>query len=109
MSQSSGETPQSRVGGIELSESDRHRLLASERRRVVLDVLANRSPPVDLEDLAGAVAAREADEGRDGSDAGRVAIMLHHRHLPILTEIGVLEYEPSSRRIETVHATIGRP
>lgn len=84
-------------GRGELSESDRHRLLADRRRRVLLDVLADRDGPVELTDLAATVAARE-----DGTDDERVAIDLHHHHLPLLDDLGVVVYDPARNRILAV-------
>lgn len=89
----------------ELSESDRHRLLAAERRRLALDVLADRTAPVDLEDLATAISAREADAPpRPTYTDDRVAITLHHQHLPMLDEAGVVDYDPASRRVVSIGA-----
>ena len=104
MSQSS--PPYALAESTDLSETDRHRLLASDRRRVVLDVLEDRPSHVDLEDLAAAVCSREVEDGRHGSDPEAVAISLHHTHLPLLTDAGLLEYVPSSKRVEAVHATV---
>ena len=85
----------------ELTESDRHRLLASERRRVVLEVLDGSTASIALEELARQVAARES--GRDVVDAEaaeRVAVSLHHTHLPKMANLGVLRYDPVVRRID---------
>lgn len=84
----------------ELTESDRHRLLAAERRRHVLSILSERPTPVALDDLAGAVAARET--GRDGAVETRVTdvqISLHHAHLPEMAELGVIDYDARTHRI----------
>jgi Fe2+ or Zn2+ uptake regulation protein len=83
-----------------LDESKRHRLLANDRRRLVLDVLEERPAAVGLEELAGEVAARE-----DGLDAAReetvykVLVSLHHLHLPKMTDIGVISYDPDAQQI----------
>lgn len=77
-----------------------HRLLSSERRRTVLDVLAEQPMPVGLEAVAAAVAEREADADAPVEDAiDRVAVTLHHNHLPRMADAGVLEYEPSARSV----------
>lgn len=100
MSYSSTDTPDGRAGTAEPTETERHRLLASERRRAVVDVLTTLAAPVDLEVLVEAVAAYEAgvDDPTD-ERTGRVAISLHHQHLPMMAEVGVLEYDPSTNRI----------
>lgn len=77
--------------------ADRERC-ADERRRLTLEVLANRVGPIGLEELAAAVADRA---GFDGSAAvERVALELHHDHLPRLADRGVLDYDPDRRRVE---------
>ena len=84
-----------------LTGSERHRLLAAERRRLVLQVLAGEPPPVDLETLAVEVAARETESlAVDEQTIDRVAIALHHTHLPMLADAGVLAYDPESHRID---------
>jgi hypothetical protein len=85
---------------LELDESDRHLLLAVERRRVTLDVLTNEFVPISLDDLAVAVAKREVN-GSVATDESveRVAISLHHNHLPKLVDYGVVEYDPDERLI----------
>lgn len=90
-----------RGAAIDLSESERHRVLASDRRRTVLAVLGERRAPSDLRRLAEAVARREADDSTTPGDAERVAISLHHRHLPLLDDLGVVAYDPDARRVES--------
>ena len=89
------------------SPSERHRILAAERRpRLALDYLADRTGPVDIEELAAAIAAREADENSPDDDTVRqVAISLHHVHLPKMAEIGVVDYEPASSVVESYPPT----
>jgi hypothetical protein len=87
-------------GSIELSESDRHRLLSNERRRQTLDALADRATPIDLDELAEAVAARERKSGDFEDEAiERVTIALHHNHLPTIGEVGVIDYDADSNRV----------
>ena len=83
-----------------LTTSERHALLAAERRRVTLEILAGRTAPVDLEEVATEVAARE--DGVDASEEAtkRVTLSLHHTHLPKMADLGVLKYDPDSHRIE---------
>lgn len=66
-------------------------LLRDRRRRAALHVLAARTAPVALADLAAAVAAREA------ADADAVAEALHHVHLPKLADAGVVDYDEADR------------
>lgn len=85
----------------DLSTIDRDRLLESDRRRMTIDVLVGKAGPVELADLAAGIAARE--NGLDAVDretVARVAISLHHVHLPRIADCGVIEYDPSTNRIE---------
>lgn len=83
----------------ELNEDEQYRLLASPHRRAALAALADRSAPVDLEDLAREVVASECDDADDGACADEVAIRLHHVHLPKMVELGVLDYDPETARV----------
>lgn len=90
------------AGAEHLPESEYHRLLAAERRRTTLDVVAESTAPVELEDLAATVAARET--GRDVVDeeaVERVARSLHHSHLPKMDDLGVIDYDPDAARVES--------
>ncbi|NIB98365.1 hypothetical protein [Halobacterium sp. R2-5] len=81
----------------DLTDTERHRLLQSERRRVAVDVLAERSAPVELSALATAIAARE--DGRDPGDEAaveRIELTLHHSHLPKLASFDVVDYDPDT-------------
>ena len=85
----------------DLTESQRHRVLAVERRRTTLEVLADLTAPVDLEDLAVAVAERETDEGSVTEEAvERITVSLHHAHLPMLAGFGIVVYDPETNRVE---------
>lgn len=82
-----------------LTESERHGLLSSERRRTAIDVLGGLSGPVELEELAAAVAAREDGGTADEVAVERVAVQLHHVHLPKMADMGVLDYEADTNLI----------
>lgn len=85
-----------------LTESKYHELLAADRRRTTLDVLTSLTAPIDLMDLADRVAARELDLGCvDEATVERVAISLHHTHLPKMADLGVIDYDPDSSRVES--------
>ena len=85
-----------------LDDDTRHRILSSKRRRVLLGVLDDRQTPVDLDVLADAVETRENDGDARSDGSEPVAITLHHNHLPRLAEAGVVEYDPTARRVESV-------
>lgn len=88
-------------GSTEPPASERARVLATDRRRLALDILEGQTTPVELEELAAGIVARE-----DGNTAvceetiEQVAISLHHSHLPKLDDAGVLDYDPESHRID---------
>lgn len=67
--------------------------LSAAQRRYVLHYLAGNGV-VTLGELAEWVAERDA------ADAERTAIALHHGHLPKLTDVGLVEYDPSTRTVE---------
>ena len=82
----------------DLRPADRHRVLTSERRRLTLDILAGTGAAVERVELARGIVARE--DGIDAVDEDailHVAITLHHVHLPLIAELGVLAYDPESR------------
>ncbi|WP_424004919.1 DUF7344 domain-containing protein (plasmid) [Haloarcula salina] len=83
-----------------LSQSERSRLLASECRQTALSVLSERRCPVDLDELAAAVAEHEAGDGDPASDrVSSIATALHHNHLPRMADMGVVNYDPESGRV----------
>lgn len=89
-------------GPATLTDDERHSLLSVELRRITLDVLAEVDGPVDLHDLAVDIAAREAGVAAvDDATVSRVALILHHAHLPKMAEMGVVEYDAESTRIRT--------
>ena len=102
MSQSSNGFTGVRAGTDGLARSDHHRLLASERRRLVLDVLQGRTTTVELGELAAGIVARE--DGADAVDDATVeyvSVSLHHAHLPAMDELGILTYDSAARRVES--------
>lgn len=86
------------LGWMDVSE--RHRLLSSEDRRLTLGLLAERTGPVDLEELATALVDRR-DGGTPADEAAvrRAAIALHHRHLPLMADRDAVAYDPDARRV----------
>ncbi|MFC7141450.1 hypothetical protein ACFQMA_16625 [Halosimplex aquaticum] len=90
-------------GDRELTDDECYDLLADERRRLALAELAERSAPIALDDLAAAVAAREVDGATpSATDTQRAAVSLHHAHLPRMADLGVIDYDAQTNRIERV-------
>jgi hypothetical protein len=83
----------------ELTTDEYHRVLAADRRRIALEVLEDRAGPVDLDVLAEAVAERERRGDANPADPDRVAVSLHHVHLPLLTDLGIVDYDPDRRQL----------
>lgn len=71
------------------------RVLADERRRLVLSVVAGAETPIALECLASLVARREADWGRAQADylVDQVHLALYHRDVPKLADAGVIDWD----------------
>lgn len=102
MSRSSSDRTNDPPGIAGLSEDDRHRVLSAERRRVLLDALAELATPVDVERLAAAVASREGRRDSDTVDCvERIAVTLHHQHLPRLDDLDVVDYDRATNRVVT--------
>ena len=69
---------------------------------MTLDILAERTEPIEIEALAARVAAEETDGiiVEDGAVAD-VALALHHVHLPRMDDLGAIDYDPMTNRVES--------
>jgi hypothetical protein len=86
----------------ELDETTRHRLLADEQRRFVIGTLQTARSGVEttLDELARHVEkAAQRTDGTEGTDFRSLRCRLHHVHLPMLAEAGLLEYDPTTKRV----------
>ena len=84
-----------------LTESERYRLLANERRRIALAVLADRSTPIGLDGLAEEIASIEGDvDAVDEHAVRRVSIALHHNHLPRMADVNLITYDRETKSVE---------
>lgn len=82
------------------TESEFHRLLSATQRRQAIDLLTDRSPPVSLEDLARAMIESEDSGGTvTKTRLEQTMVSLHHRHLPMMDEVGVITYDIHERQI----------
>ena len=85
----------------DLPPGEQYDLLVAERRQLVLDLLAGRTAPITLEEFVPRVVSEEDGLDPDNEDAvQRVAISLHHCHLPRLAESGLVDYDPDAHRID---------
>jgi hypothetical protein len=89
------------IGRTGIDDSDLHRLLADDQRKAVLAVLHD-SETRTRSALATAVAER------DDETAERVETRLHHVHLPVLDEAGIVDYDPQTELVEP-DPTFGSP
>ncbi|WP_418280285.1 DUF7344 domain-containing protein [Halorubrum sp. DTA98] len=79
-----------------LSQDIAFDLLSNARRRFVLRQLQEESDPVELGDLAGALAAKENGVPVDELTAQqrkRTYVSLYQTHIPKMVEAGVIEYD----------------
>lgn len=83
---------------IGLSEDEVHRLLAVERRRLALDVLAGGGPR-GLAALAEEVVERERDGDRTEHAVHLAMVDLYHCHLPLMADLGVIEFDRREKRV----------
>lgn len=85
----------------ELTPRERHRLLNTDRCRIALDVLTERSTPLKLETLTMEVALSEEDIDSTDEDAiSRLAVSLRYDHLPRMAELGILDYDSEANLIQ---------
>lgn len=90
-------------GGVptDLSGRELRRVFAEPVRRATLAVLVDATTPTSLETLATELECRSSELALDASRA-----TLHHQHLPILDDAGLVEYEPATNTIESCHGAI---
>lgn len=95
------ETMEEYVRTTDLATDDKHRLLSAGRRRLALALLSERRNVVELEELATAIARRETDsETVDEETVKQITILLHHRHLPMMDDLDVVDYDADLRQVD---------
>lgn len=88
-----------------LTQEQRHRLLADELRRFVIEIFGESGGPFEasLGELASDIDRTHPDIGaRLGRDD--LLVRLHHVHLPMLADVGLIEYDRDSKRIRIVES-----
>lgn len=100
MSQTHIDTMAEALRAIELAPTERHSLLATERRRHAIEILAEERSAIGREDLAAEIAERESDANPDDEFTRDVLISLHHIHLPKMAAAGVIDAYPENELIE---------
>lgn len=95
--------PVTAAGGVpDLSLDTVFELLAARRRRIVLYSLVDASDVTTIGTLTGAVATAEsviAHEALTRDHYLEVATDLYHWHLPVLADVGVIEWDERSETI----------
>jgi hypothetical protein len=91
----------------DIAERDIYKILSNNRRRVTIQVLKERMPPIHIESLSDLVSNREGELSSDNPPADheeQVRNALYHAILPMLRDHGVIEWDPESGMIETTGA-----
>ena len=102
MSQSPTDSVSRPTGRGPITDAEFHELRSSDRRRALLEVLAEEPRPVDLRTIAAAVSGRESGiDSADPDSIDQVALTLHHVHLPLLADIDVVDYDAAANSVET--------
>ncbi|MEY7850831.1 ArsR family transcriptional regulator [Natrarchaeobius sp. A-rgal3] len=84
-----------------LAESEVFHILGNDRRRAIVQLLAEESGQVDVSDVASDIAANESDASSVPNNLYKsVYVSLQQTHLPQLEEDGVIEYDSDAKTIE---------
>lgn len=85
----------------ELTENERHRLLAAERRRILLTILSTSSPPMALQTLARKLAERDTTVS-DVNDniVDQMETILNRTHIPMMADMGIVESKPETNELD---------
>lgn len=106
MSNASNNFPEDSSNTHTLTASEYHSLLAVDRRRIAIGILEGTSRTVELEELAAEIAEYEfEEESPSDSTTERVAITLHHCHLPRLHDAGLIHYDHDENTIDPTRLT----
>ncbi|WP_049923616.1 DUF7344 domain-containing protein [Halopiger djelfimassiliensis] len=84
-----------------LAESEVFHILGNDRRRAIVQLLANESGQVDVSDVATEIAATESDTTPVPNNLYKsVYVSLQQTHLPQLEEDAVIEYDTDAKTIQ---------
>ena len=81
-------------------------VLSDEYRRVVLTHLLKESKLVGVDELVNRLVEelQPDDEIRQDKVRERIVIELHHIHLPMMDDVGLVEYDSEQNEVETTEA-----
>ena len=84
-----------------LEESEVFHILGNDRRRAIVQLLADHDHRIDVSDVATDIAETESDAQSVPNNLYKsVYVSLQQTHLPQLEEDAVIEYDPESKTIE---------
>ncbi|UHQ95407.1 DUF7344 domain-containing protein [Haloterrigena alkaliphila] len=84
-----------------LEESEVFHILGNDRRRAIVQLLAEESGQVDVSDIASEIAATETDTTPVPNNLYKsVYVSLQQTHLPQLQEDAVIEYDSEAKTIQ---------
>ncbi|WP_306052308.1 DUF7344 domain-containing protein [Natronococcus wangiae] len=86
-----------------LPRDDEVAILRSSRRRTLLALLTAYDRTLTTNDLTKEIAVRERDESITdvpGDVLARIAISLHHAHIPKLVDAGLVEYDEKRHLVD---------
>lgn len=87
-------------GRKSLAESEVFHILGNDRRRAIIQSLADRNGRVDVSDIATQIAETESDANSVPNNLYKsVYVSLQQTHLPRLEEDGVITYDSDKRTI----------
>lgn len=75
------------------------RVLKNRQRRAICRVLSSDVAVTTLDELVDALSKRESEATNTELDRESIVLQLHHIHLPLLQDIGLIEYEHRSEII----------
>ncbi|MFC4249128.1 ArsR family transcriptional regulator [Natribaculum luteum] len=84
-----------------LAESEIFHILGNDRRRAIVQLLAEESDRIDVSDVASEIAEQETDATPVPNNLYKsVYVSLQQTHLPQLEEDDVIEYDPEAKTIQ---------
>ncbi|RQG97332.1 DUF7344 domain-containing protein [Natrarchaeobius chitinivorans] len=84
-----------------LAESEVFHILGNDRRRAIVQLLAQETGQVDVSDVATEIATNESDSSSVPNNLYKsVYVSLQQTHLPQLEEDAVIEYDSEAKTIE---------
>lgn len=84
-----------------LAESEVFHILGNDRRRAIVQLLADEAGQVDVSDIASEIAANESDTTPVPNNLYKsVYVSLQQTHLPQLQEDAVIEYDSDAKTIQ---------